>query len=68
MSDGPSARLKRVQHAGTPVAAKPTGSEFRRHVRTGIYNQLVSALSEEGAPTSELRKWRMNGVTNYSSF
>jgi outer membrane receptor protein involved in Fe transport len=39
---------------------------FAGNVRTSIYNQLVSSISEEGAPTNELRKWRWNGVTNYS--
>lgn len=59
-----------------PLSAGPAGQlrssetneavNFAGNVRTSIYNQLVASISEEGAPTPELRKWRWNAVTNYS--
>jgi hypothetical protein len=34
--------------------------------QSGIYNQMLPRLAEEGLPTNELRKWRWNLVTNYT--
>jgi outer membrane receptor protein involved in Fe transport len=31
-----------------------------------VYNQMLPELANEGAPTSELREWRVNGITNYT--
>jgi hypothetical protein len=58
LMDGPAGTLR---GSTDPLVFNPAQSVF-----TGsIYNQMLPRLSEEGLPTTELRKWHWNAVTNY---
>jgi hypothetical protein len=39
---------------------------FRERIIQQVYNQMLPELANEGSPTSELREWRANAVTNYT--
>ena len=58
LMDGPAGTLR---GSTDPLVNNPAQNIF-----TGsIYNQMLPRLSEEGLPTTELRKWHWNAVTNY---
>lgn len=63
----------RIANSLIPVAASPAGgllsqdngNTFANQFRQTVLVPLIQATSQDGAPTSELRKWRFNLVTNY---
>jgi hypothetical protein len=59
LMQGPAGQLKVSNTAGNNQVARDTF--FQQ-----VYNQVLPVLATEGAPSSELRQWHWNLLTNYS--